>query len=102
MQQRKCLDATGLLGFSWDDFSPREMARLQAGGAPGWEGGRGEMLITHLLAGQAGPHYSESQRTVHILLLEGILLYQRLLEIRGLWLGGEVGSWSARHLWEWH
>lgn len=77
------------------------MARLQAGGAPGWEVGWG-MLIKHFLAGQAGSRYSEPQRAVHILLLEGILLYQRLFEIRVPWLEGEVGNWPARHLWERH
>lgn len=57
--------------------------------------GKGK-LIKHFLAGQAGSHYSEPQRTVHILLFKLILLYQRLLEIRVLWLEGEVGNRSAR------
>lgn len=44
----------------------------------------GGILIKHFLAGQAGSRYSEPQRTVHIPLLEGIPLYQRVPEIRAL------------------
>lgn len=77
----------GAAGFLTGQFQPlrngpgcrQVVLQAEKWGGGGWGGER--MLIKHLLAGQPGSRYSEPQRTVHILLLEGMCCIKGCLKL---------------------